>query len=548
MKKLSRREMLKLMGLTTAGAFLAACGGTPEATEMPADGGGDTGDEVEPTEEPGMGDPVVVTFVESWFGVPQFSASIEPITREISTRLQSDGINVEFQSMVLDDHSAKYPVLYASGADFVAAFDAPWNKMSSLIQQGALHPVEGLMDAYGPNVESTTGEEIVEFNFQEGPEGDLHLYGIPARFYYSGTSGVIIREDLREKYGAPAPTSEGGYASLEPFLAAIAENEPSLIPFVNRPQYAMTAGNCWAGAQHMKGLGTGLAIPNQFEGTELTEMENLDWYQEAAALARKWYELGYLPQEAVSADYDVLNDYFNTQKGAAIQDNEPEYKAFEKGKAIRELGGDAAGYDVSGNRAMQPKGKGNLKQWNFVVLNTNASEDKRIAAMEVWNWFTASQENADLWLMGIEGENYIAEDNLRFSDPEGVDHTRNYRRQWYVSGITGDFQRQPADLTSEAEEALAFFTTKDNWVFSPYDKFDVNTKEIETELNALSAAIEEAEFGIKTGSVPTEDAFATYTMMLDDAGRQRVKEWYQEKYDAWVAENKAYIDNFETGL
>jgi hypothetical protein len=66
--------------------------------------------------------------------------------------------------------------------------------------------------------------------------------------------------------------------------------------------------------------------------------------------------------------------------------------------------------------------------------------------------------------------------------------------------------------------------------------------------NLLHAAIEEAEFGIKMGAVPTEQAFATYTQMLDDAGRQRVKDWYQEKYDAWVAENKDYIDSFETGL
>jgi multiple sugar transport system substrate-binding protein len=38
-KKVSRRDLLKLMGLTTAGAFLAACGGGAPATEAPADEG-----------------------------------------------------------------------------------------------------------------------------------------------------------------------------------------------------------------------------------------------------------------------------------------------------------------------------------------------------------------------------------------------------------------------------------------------------------------------------------------------------------------------------
>ena len=35
--------------------------------------------------------------------------------------------------------------------------------------------------------------------------------------------------------------------------------------------------------------------------------------------------------------------------------------------------------------------------------------------------------------------------------------------------------------------------------------------------------------------------------MLDDAGQQRVKEWYQEKLNAWIEENKDYIESFDTG-
>jgi multiple sugar transport system substrate-binding protein len=45
-KKLSRRDLLKVMGLTTAGAFLAACGGGAPMTEEPADMGGEPSDEM----------------------------------------------------------------------------------------------------------------------------------------------------------------------------------------------------------------------------------------------------------------------------------------------------------------------------------------------------------------------------------------------------------------------------------------------------------------------------------------------------------------------
>jgi putative aldouronate transport system substrate-binding protein len=183
-----------------------------------------------------------------------------------------------------------------------------------------------------------------------------------------------------------------------------------------------------------------------------------------------------------------------------------------------------------------------------VVFNANAPQEQIVAGMQFFNWLTSNQDNADLWLMGIEGVNYKKEPNLRFSDIAGVDPSRNYRRQWYVSGIGGVFQRQPLDLPKESEEALRFFTTKENWLFTPLEKFDVSTKEIETELAAMQAASGEAGFGLALGSLPTEEAMANYAQMLDAAGRQKVKEWFQAKIDAWVAENKDYIDSFETGL
>jgi hypothetical protein len=322
-----------------------------------------------------------------------------------------------------------------------------------------------------------------------------------------------------------------------------------MIPYANRISYSMTESNAWNRVgNNTAGRWGGLMINNEFEDTTIVNWEDTEWFQFAAQLARSWYEKRYLPQEAISSDYDTLNDYLATGKAAAMIDNEPDFKFAEKRKVVQAGIPEAVvmGYDLTGMRGGLI-GKGGLKQWNFVVFNAGAPAEQHVAAVQVWNWFTGGQENADLWLMGQEGVNYIAEPNLRFSDPEGIDPARNYRRMWYVSGITGEWQRQPAELPEEAEEALKFFTTKENFCFSPLEKFDVSTKEIETELAAMNAAASEAYFGIGTGSVPTEQAIATFKQMMDDAGRQSVKEWYQEQLDAWIAENKDYVDSFETG-
>lgn len=125
MRKISRRDMIKMFGIGTAGTILAACA-SPQATttQPPAPAATDTtAPKAVPTQTTSK--PVTITMVESWFGVPQDKSIIDPVTKAISDKMKSEGLNITIQSMVLDDHQNKYPVLYASGADFTMAFDAP---------------------------------------------------------------------------------------------------------------------------------------------------------------------------------------------------------------------------------------------------------------------------------------------------------------------------------------------------------------------------------------------------------------------------------------
>jgi hypothetical protein len=186
-------------------------------------------------------------------------------------------------------------------------------------------------------------------------------------------------------------------------------------------------------------------------------------------------------------------------------------------------------------RAGKIKAIGNLKQWNFIVFNAGAPVEQQEAGIQFFNWLASSQENMDLWMMGIDGENYKSEPNLRFSEIEGVDPTRNYRRMWYVSGMGGRFQRQPADLPKEAEEALTFFSTEENWTFNPYESFEADVKALEVESAKLNAVYDEAVHGLDTGQMTVEEGKARMKKLLDEAGRQDYKEKLQAQLDAFIA-------------
>jgi uncharacterized protein DUF3502 len=140
--------------------------------------------------------------------------------------------------------------------------------------------------------------------------------------------------------------------------------------------------------------------------------------------------------------------------------------------------------------------------------------------------------------MGIEGVNYKKEDNLRFSEIAGTDAARNYRRQWYVSGVSGRFQRQPVDLPKAASDALTFFSTESNWDFNKYEAFQVDRKALEVELAKLEAVYTEAMHGIYTGQVATDEAVQQAKKLLDDAGRQELKQKVQQQLDDFVAKTK----------
>ncbi len=162
--------------------------------------------------------------------------------------------------------------------------------MNSLRDQGALLPIEGLIETASarPSKKQIT-EKIYNANFTNG-----HLYGIPTAYYYGGTGGAIYREDLRQKWGARTPTSEGGWPSLESFLAAVVKNAPELIPFVNVATQSVTS---YAGARRALTSGvtkTGVMIPDPMVDWQLIDEEEYAPMVESAELLRSWWEQGYI--------------------------------------------------------------------------------------------------------------------------------------------------------------------------------------------------------------------------------------------------------------
>ena len=119
-----------------------------------------------------------------------------------------------------------------------------------------------------------------------------------------------------------------------------------------------------------------------------------------------------------------------TGQDGLLRENEPNYKYFDfnKRRQASPPTAQAKGYEMTGDTAGKWQGFWALTQWNFMVFNVNAPQPEN-AGIPFFNWLSSSQDNIDLWLMGVDGVNFKSEANLGFSEIAGTDAARNYRRQ-----------------------------------------------------------------------------------------------------------------------
>jgi putative aldouronate transport system substrate-binding protein len=533
MGKISRRDMLKMIGVGAAGTVLAAC--TPQTTAQPT---------TPPTTVSTVASkPVKIVMVESWFSVTQDAAVLNEVNKIISDKMKSEGLNIEIESMVLDDHQTKYPLLYSSGADFTMAFDAPWNLMDTLRIQGSLAIMDDYFNQYGTKLKVEVTDKILNANKWDG-----HWYGLPAFPQYGLTTGVVLRKDLLDKYGAPEPDPMTGWPSLEPFLAAVAKNDPNIIPFA----YDLGLPPMWEGAILKRTMGywqgvnskTGIVIPDFSKSRTLVDYETVQEVIDTTKLMRSWWEKGYLPKADLPiSGGSVGTDYFFPGKAAAFLTNQPNYDYFSFQKTIASSVPDAVlkGYDMSGVQAGRYKEVGQLVQGNFIVFNGSAPKEQLVAATQFFEWLVSNQDNVDLWLLGVDGKNYKKESNLRFSEIPGVDQAKNFRRAFYVGGISAAMNRNSSDLPDDVLAYIAWRMDEKNFDFDPYESFYVDTKQgdIQNQMAKLQASWAEAFHGMSSGQTPADDSFAKMKKTLDDAGRQPYKTAVQKQLDDFIAAHPA---------
>ena len=303
----------------------------------------------------------------------------------VNERLVEDGLNINIEVSFFDDYFTQLGLNVAAGQ----TMDLAWSHANYLgrnVGLGIYQPIDEALANYGPAITSRTPDFLMI-----GGQVDGVQYAMPRIAPMTNNRNVFnLRQDLRESYGLPPITT---LDQLETFFAAVAENDPDVIPVLGWLDEALKP--IFAN-YHFLVHRLLFVDPNDPTFTVRSWIHS----PEAEALFAtiwRWVEMGWLPESV--PHIDSADAGFDTGQVAALMANQ--MRAQERIVSFL--------HNVPGGMVetvtLEPD-----RNWIFfsgdnqlAVPSTSRNVNEAVAFV---NWFKSSQENFDLWSYGVEGVNW----------------------------------------------------------------------------------------------------------------------------------------------
>lgn len=457
-------------------------------------------------------------------------------------------LNVEWVSQ--GDMKDKLNLRLTAGEDYDLVFDAPFLKMKDFAADGVYTPLEEYIESGDyPNLQKAYTDEVWKANYYYG-----HLYGIPnMRTYGNGIDCVYYRQDLADKYGIGQIDS---YDKLQEYFEAILANEPSMIPLgvlSTRGFYTMFSQDTVDEAKnHIVRISAGgfCHVLLNDEETEVVDIVYEGSEPEAyAAFPEKYRDGQLLGQERLVKltewnkylETDSLNQkdaesIFKGGKAAAIIDNLDSYEDtqddLKSSLPDAELGTfvipDAVRNKEEGARLT------NLQGNNYVCIP--ATSKKVEQTLTFLDWLMSSQENHDLFELGIEGKDWTAIGSDQYSLPDDAQYTF----PGYVLTWNPNYVRFSDELPDEILEYKEYDLEEDAYYPSPLAGFLFDTSEIQTEMTKVNAIVSENSTALEHGVLA--DPIAVMRQTNADAeqnGRDVIREELKRQINEFLAEKNS---------
>ena len=573
-KKLKKYLAALLASLMVA-ALLAGCGGNASTTAPPATDNQTASDQTAaptaaPTDTPAPTPtplaPEDVTFY-LWGTAPNNLDNV--ISKFESETKDTLNMTIHFDFTDLADFSQKIQLRLSAGESVDACYDAQWMTLMSYIASGTYTD----LSSYFNNPDYPGLQAAFDQNYlQNNMLGTDKIYAIPFTQTYGTASLIYIRGDLRKKWGCPPVTSLDTY---EQYLAACVQNEPNMIPYAAATNSA-NVGNIysdvsattaktgeqagiWASQPIVgqAGLYADLSIQNyQVQGcwihlepqsvmaTELPAPYNkIDLG--AANMAEQFYNNGWLDKDFLSVT--DAHGQFTSGAAASMWWDTSNYAAISQAllssvpDAQLEVWCPNPAY-AQGLTGLIP---GQYQAWNFLAIPVTTPKDKVDRIMAFYDWMFSSNDNHNLFELGVEGQDYTLNADGSYQVPDGVDPATVYNLAGYQLTWNPHFINTNAGFPAEVQTAIANANNPATY-YDPllsgftFQQDNVQTQLANPDIATLNAEIMNIQYGLSgdpaAAYAKVDAELAADTNLQTDL--QTIKAEYVNQMNAYLAQRK----------
>lgn len=496
-----KKVIASLLAAGVAASMLTACGGS----------GSSSGSEY---------DQVVYAYA-TFNNIPTNEAldeveeAINVITRE------KIGAEITLKPIAIADYSQSVS-LSLQGGEKIDIMES-LGDFNNYLSTGMALDISELIDSCAAETKELVGEEwLAACEYNGG------LYGIPDYKPMALTPMIIYREDVAEELGLDM-SAVNSMEDLTEIFAQVKAAKPDMTPLAivetgNVGVFNLPYGVDYLSDDYNQPVGV-------LMGDDMTVQDfySTDFFKDKAAMVRDWYNNGYLMKDAAtttstSTELMASGNYFGWI--AAYSYPEEDTAA----SFVAQCGG----YPLAAktlDKAYLTTGGINSISW-MLAANTDVPE----AAMKFLNLTYTDPEIANLIIWGIEGRDYVLDENGNAAYPEGQDATTVPYTAQISCGIVGNQFIQYLPVGSSYDSLEWELEQNKAADVSPAMGFSFDSSNYTTQYTAVRNVLTQYLPGIFCGSVDPETEIPKMVEALNAAGYQDILNAKQEQLDAWLAQ------------
>ncbi len=479
-------------------------------------------------------DPVTLKFMlfgERPADLDKVLAKFEEVSKDtLNTKL-------DFEYNPPNDHKQKMQLMMSTGESVDLMFDAPWMFLYNNVSLGYYQQLDKYFnnDEY-PGLKEAFPPDVVEANKING-----HNYTIPFFNSYSDPQIMAIRKDVREELGvAPLKTMD----DLKAYYDKVLEKHPDYTPAAvgNR-------GFFEAFLPEEKGrtdIRLAPIVTRSFTGGipfSVALSEDGKKVVGAATIGDPDSEFEKFP--APFNTHDSIYGHFQTRtEWRKYNNKEPLSQAANDAQDPNKQGsGVATLFGITGAeialKKLVPEGelepflyinqdmrdmkpgaiRTDFRANNSVVIPASSKNADR--TMKFIDWLFSSQENHDLFELGIEGEHWIKDGDNGY---KLTDKSSNYSFQGYELTWNPAFSRINTEQDPETLKYINYALDKNSYYKVPLAGFVFDTKPVLTEIAKIKPVLDPAADILMTGLDPNWRELAEKTNReMRDLGLEKVR-------------------------